>query len=249
MKLNSDRIISDTKGMDFLCQNGLLLGAKNFTISLVSTERSPYFLEDIMSGVKGKTGVYIRTLEQIERIKRLGLKRKGYEQTEEAKIKIGIASKQRWRNPEYRKMMKKYGFQKGYHPPTQFQKGKSYFPKYQFKKGYSPYRGSFKKDNKINLGRTGEKGFRWKGGKTKTTKGYILIYKPKHPFCQKGNYVLEHRFVMEKMIGRFLKPKEAVHHINGIKDDNRPENLQLFSHSPHYGVIVCPFCKKEFVIR
>ncbi len=75
---------------------------------------------------------------------------------------------------------------------------------------------------------SGEKNYGWKGGRQKNSHGYILVYKPNHPFCNKRRYILEHRLVMEKHIGRYLLSKEVVHHINKIHSDNRPENLILF---------------------
>lgn len=75
----------------------------------------------------------------------------------------------------------------------------------------------------------GEKSHTWKGGKVTTPFGYIYIYSPNHPFRIKQNRVLEHRLVMEKHISRYLNPKEVVHHINGIKDDNRIGNLKLLT--------------------
>src|SRR3972149_10771516 len=77
----------------------------------------------------------------------------------------------------------------------------------------------------------GEKSSRWKGG-TKKERGYILVYKPSHPFSTNG-YVRQHRLVMEKKMGRHLKPKEIVHHMNHNKSDNRPENLMLMNGSDH----------------
>lgn len=69
----------------------------------------------------------------------------------------------------------------------------------------------------------------WKGGKSKTTSGYILLYKPKHPNVDTRGYVLEHVYVMSEKLGRSLKREETVHHLNGIKIDNRIENLELWS--------------------
>ncbi len=67
----------------------------------------------------------------------------------------------------------------------------------------------------------------WKGGK-KNIDGYIWIYSPNHPKAYNGIYVFEHRLIMEKHLKRFLNDSEVVHHVNGIKDDNRLFNLKLF---------------------
>jgi hypothetical protein len=71
---------------------------------------------------------------------------------------------------------------------------------------------------------------RWNGGRIKRN-GYVLIYAPDHPSI-KGRtqkYRLEHRLVMEQMLGRYLEQHERVHHKNGKRDDNRPENLELWT--------------------
>jgi len=77
------------------------------------------------------------------------------------------------------------------------------------------------------LKRRGDKNYLWKGGKYKCKDGYVWVYVPNHPNKNKDRCVLEHRFVMEKHIGRYLKKSELVHHKNGIRDDNRIENLEL----------------------
>jgi hypothetical protein len=79
----------------------------------------------------------------------------------------------------------------------------------------------------------GEKCPMWRGGKTKNSAGYVMIYKPDHP-NNIGRYVSEHRLVMEKHIGRYLTHEEVIHHINGIITDNRIENLKLFSNDSEH---------------
>lgn len=74
----------------------------------------------------------------------------------------------------------------------------------------------------------------WKGGRVVGKSGYVYIWMPDHPHSTRIGYVLEHRLVMEKHIGRILKKSEVVHHKNKIHDDNRIENLELFSRNSEH---------------
>lgn len=85
--------------------------------------------------------------------------------------------------------------------------------------------------NKISEARKGKyrgsENPHWKGGWL-MSKGYKYIYQPDHPRATKNKYVLEHRLVMERHLGRYLESSEVVHHINGNTQDNRLSNLALY---------------------
>ncbi len=91
----------------------------------------------------------------------------------------------------------------------------------------------------------GEDNIRWSGGKHKTKEGYIALKFSSDDFffptAQKWGYILEHRLVMAKHLGRNLHPWEIVHHIGTQypsdsienRSDNRIENLQIVSELGH----------------
>jgi hypothetical protein len=69
---------------------------------------------------------------------------------------------------------------------------------------------------------------KWKGGRKLTRWGYMYVHVGlQHPRATRQGYMLEHRLVMEKHLGRALKSTEVVHHLNGVKTDNRIVNLEL----------------------
>ncbi len=86
--------------------------------------------------------------------------------------------------------------------------------------------------------RTGYRSVHWRGGRAKHPTGYILVrLTPEHPlYCMadKHRLVSEHRLKMAQHIGRPLESHEVVHHKNGIKDDNRIENLELLTKRLHH---------------
>jgi hypothetical protein len=71
-----------------------------------------------------------------------------------------------------------------------------------------------------------------------TKAGYIMVHAPGHPRARSSPYVFEHIIVMETVLARYLFPDETVHHRNGVRDDNRPENLELWIRPQPSGIRV-----------
>lgn len=96
----------------------------------------------------------------------------------------------------------------------------------------------------------------WKGGRSVASNGYVLVKLPGHHLADVRGYVYEHRLVAEQKLGRRLLKGEIPHHINGVKADNRPENIQVvesgFAHRVEHRAKVSlrrvPHQENEFVV-
>lgn len=75
--------------------------------------------------------------------------------------------------------------------------------------------------------RPGEGNPNWKGGRTVTEGGYVLVKAPEHPDADVRGYVYEHRLIAAQMLGRPLAPGERVRHRDGDPGNNHPSNLRI----------------------
>jgi len=105
------------------------------------------------------------------------------------------------------------------------------FPEYdhngysrQYISGHAGIETRFQKGHKIQIG---EKHWNWKDGRHIDEMGYVKIR------VGPGQYRREHRIVMEKKLGKPLKPTELIHHINENRADNQKENLKLMTRREH----------------
>ncbi len=106
---------------------------------------------------------------------------------------------------------------------------------------------SFIKGQPINklcrsCGKRGNRCYSWKGGRNLRPDGYVEVWIPSDdfffPMAVHYNYVLEHRLVMARHLKRRLLSWEIVHHKNGIRDDNRIENLELLKSQATHSVSI-----------
>lgn len=85
--------------------------------------------------------------------------------------------------------------------------------------------------------RRGDKNPLWKGGRNREGFGYVSIQllptDKYYKMAKKNGYAMEHRVIMARHLNRCLDKKEIVHHLNGIRDDNRIENLALVDRRTH----------------
>lgn len=102
-------------------------------------------------------------------------------------------------------------------------------------------------EQRRKIGRRGQAHYHWKGGINKRKDGYVFVYSPLHPRAN-CNRVKRSVLVMEKGLGRFLIAGEIVHHVNRIRDDDRPSNLMLFKNESDHQKFHCKL-KRMAVVK
>lgn len=112
-----------------------------------------------------------------------------------------------------------------------------------------------------NYDAAGDHNPHWKGGEITKTNGYIMVYAPDHPRRDRRNYVLQHIIVAEKVLGRYLKDPECIHHVDEDPGHNKNGNFVIcedkayhmlihrrkraFEACGHANWIKCKYCKQH----
>jgi len=169
--------------------------------------------------------------------------KKGFKHTEESKKKISDANKGRKRTEETKRKISEshkghQAWSKGYKHTEETRKKMS--DKWSYEKIITPERNK-KISNKlkelyakgVTIGfKKGNKHSQWKGGIIKV-RGYYYIYNPELGINFNRKYVKRCNLIWYKHTGELIKNPYLLHHINGIKDDDRIGNLQKVNQSEH----------------
>ena len=86
----------------------------------------------------------------------------------------------------------------------------------------------------IGQSQTGENNPAYNGGRYFDSSGYVVLFMPNHRNCGAKKTVLEHRFVKECKLDKYLKNEKSLHHIDEIKANNHPDNLMLFKNNSEH---------------
>jgi len=94
-----------------------------------------------------------------------------------------------------------------------------------------------KHKQKISISEKGKpkRGKNYKGGRHLRPDGYVNLLYPEHPRAR-NYYVLEHIVIWERTYNKTLPEGYLIHHINGIRSDNRPENLMAVTKKQHHNL-------------